>query len=737
MKEKLMNTSMKNCRIIKSIQFIAILLLPALLFSQSKPAKEKPPTKKEMEAAMKDAKGMMDEMMKEMSPEDKKMMDSLGIKMPDMKEAGKKMPAVSDKKLAEAWEDDNRIVPKKDAVRIAAIAKGVNAAQIPAYLKAIQTKLGAALDANTVALGDKVYGKIKEKAKNGADADAMASSFWASGHPELTVYLLGKVCADYPTQYNALSNYAATLTMLNGEHLAIPILQYLNTSFPKNTTVVNNIGQAWFGLGELDRAKYFLDSVTDVYVHHPQATLTLAAIEESKGNTKKAAELINKSIKHAYTKEKEEELAKLGEKINSINLRVPFKPSSDPLGLGNTRRPDYPNSIAEINALSPMWEQFNDGIERAIAKAQKDMANETALYAKFMSTTAAKTMGAIQQTISTGVPATLNMEPLHARKAGLQILKLEKYYAEKMKKLTESYMKLQADLAEIRRNKKIPPQDAPCATHRDAVNDMLKKLNTRKKEYDEEALTIFKHYANDFAYWGQYTTLDIHSFRIIELKFQIFWLQKNRELQPLDMRDHKQAYEDCKEDAEAKPGKLAEFDDVACNYKAEVDLGLVMYKFNCSHSSITIELNENAITFKQLGNKYIGSTVKIKSGASAEGKLGPLEVKGAIGSDFTYELDENNDLKDWKGTTNASVEGSVGVDVEPVSGKLTVKQEFELEMSKKAGVGDFTATSSATVKAGIGSQEMEAGIQKTVSIISGHGSVTGTGIAKGIIIRQW
>ncbi len=727
---------MKNYKIIKPILFIALLVLPLILFAQKKPV-SKPPTKKEMEAAMKEAKGMMDEMMKEMSPEDKKMMDSLGIKMPDMKKAVKNIPAVSDKKLAKAWEDDKLIVPKKDAVRIAAIAKGVTAARISAYVKAIQTKLSAALEANTVMLADKVYGKIKAKTKNGEDADAMASAFWASGHPELAVYLLGKVCTDYPTQYNALSNYTAALTMLNGEHLAIPILEYLHKSFPKNTTVMNNLGQAWFGLGELQKAENYLDSVTDVYVHHPQATLTQAAIEESKGNTKKAAELVKKSIKHAYTREKEEKLAKLGEKISSINLRVPFKPSSDPLGLGNTKRPDYPNSIAEINALLPMWEQFNNGIATAIAKAEKELADETALYAKYLATTTGKVMSTIQQTINTGVATPINMEPLHARKAGLQVQQLEKYYAAKMKKLTESYMKLQTDLAAIRKNKKIPPPEAPCTAHRDAINAMLKELNTRKKEYDEEALTLFKHYANDFAYWAQYTSLDIHSFKIIELKFQLFWLQKNRELQPLDMQDHKNAYADCEEKAEAKPGKLAEFDDVACNYKAEIDLGYVTYKFNCSHSSMTIEFNDNAITFKQLGNNYIGSTVKIKSGASAEGKLGPLEIKGAIGSDFTYELDENNELKDWKGTANASVEGSAGVDEEPISGELTVKQEFELEMSKKAGVGDFTATSSATVKAGIGKHELEAGIQKQISLISGHGSVTGTGIAKGIIIRQW
>lgn len=58
----------------------------------------------------------MKEMQKElegMSPEDKRMMDSMGVKMPSMKD----IPKVTDKQLADAWEDENRIVPKVDAVR--------------------------------------------------------------------------------------------------------------------------------------------------------------------------------------------------------------------------------------------------------------------------------------------------------------------------------------------------------------------------------------------------------------------------------------------------------------------------------------------------------------------------------------------------------------------------------------------------------------------------------------------
>ena len=730
---------MKNFKRVKVILLIALLLPSVLLFAQKKPVTKKAPVRTEKGNMMGEVEKMMKEMEAEMSEEGKKTMDSMGIGMKDMKKLLKSVGnvAVSDKNLSDVLKNENQIVPKKDATRISAIAKGLTAAQLPVYIKAIQAKLTTLLNAENITLGNKVYANIKSKALSSANADATATAFWLSGYTELTLYLLGKLCSDDPTAYNAQSNYAAALTMLGGEHLAIPILENLNKKFPKNTTILNNLGQAWFGLGDLQKANNYLDSVTAVYMNHPQATLTQAAIEESKGNKAKAVELIKKSIKHAYTKEKEDKLAKLGEKISSINLRVPFKPSSDPLGLGNTKRPDYPNSVAEINSLLPLWDQFSENINKAIAKAEKEMNEETALYTKYISATATKAMAAVQQTIKTGKANTFTIETLYSRKAGLQLKQLEKYYAAKMQVLTDRYMFLQNDLNVIRKNRSYPPEDAACSVHRDALNEMIKKLNTRKKEYDEETLTLFKHYANDMAYWAQYTSTDIHSFKIVELKFKLFWLQKNRELQPVDMQVYKGSYADCEQTAEAKPGKLAEFDDVACNYKNTVKLPYVTYEFNCSHSSMTIDFDDKAITFKHLGNEYIGSTVKIKSGASAKGNLGPIEIKGSIGSDFTYELDKNNNLIDWKGTANTGIEATAGGELGPVSGEVTIKQELEVEMSQSKGVGDVTATSSVEGKAGIGGQELEAGIKKQISLVSGHGSVTGTGIAKGIIIKQW
>ena len=115
-----------------------ILFAVVIVFAQppKQKQKEKPPTQKEMNEMMKEMQQAMDEM----SPEDKKMMDSMGIKMPDMKAIQKNVSGISDAQLKKAFEDDNRILPKKDDKRIAAIPKKVNDANMKAYLAAIQER---------------------------------------------------------------------------------------------------------------------------------------------------------------------------------------------------------------------------------------------------------------------------------------------------------------------------------------------------------------------------------------------------------------------------------------------------------------------------------------------------------------------------------------------------------------------------------------------------------------------
>ena len=85
----------------KKLLFTSSLLLVMIaVFAQNKPkATEKAPTQKEMQEMMKEAQKELNNM----SPEDKKMMDSMGFKMPDMNAIGKNASGVTDAQLKKSF----------------------------------------------------------------------------------------------------------------------------------------------------------------------------------------------------------------------------------------------------------------------------------------------------------------------------------------------------------------------------------------------------------------------------------------------------------------------------------------------------------------------------------------------------------------------------------------------------------------------------------------------------------
>src|SRR5687768_687821 len=110
-----------------------LLILACITFAQPK---QKPPVKQDKAPTQKEMADMMKEMqeaMNEISPEDKRMMDSMGIKMPDTKSIQKSMSGITDAQLQKAFEDEKRIVPMRDAARIAAIPKAVNGSRMGNY----------------------------------------------------------------------------------------------------------------------------------------------------------------------------------------------------------------------------------------------------------------------------------------------------------------------------------------------------------------------------------------------------------------------------------------------------------------------------------------------------------------------------------------------------------------------------------------------------------------------------
>lgn len=296
---------MKSIFIIPLIQFFFLI---GISQSPKKPVKpqEKPPTQKEMDEMMKE----MENMYKNLTPEERRIYDSMGVKFPNIKN----MPKLSDKQLADAWEDDGKLFPAKKTALINSLPKRIfTNTELTEYIKKINRSIPSKLNTNAKQLADKVLEQYKTDKNYGGMVAAAANGMWVLGFKEPAVYLMGKAVELLPNADN-YNNFAAYLTMTGAAHISIPILEKLNSIHKKNSTIYNNLGHAWLELGDVIKGEKYLDSAIYIYTDHPQANFTKAILLEEKGNTQEAIAAVERSLKHSVTEKKLEKLKQLRKK---------------------------------------------------------------------------------------------------------------------------------------------------------------------------------------------------------------------------------------------------------------------------------------------------------------------------------------------------------------------------------------------------------------------------------------
>jgi len=242
----------------------------------------------------------------------------------------KNLSAMSDKTIQQGLEEDaeESAVPKRDITRISSLPKTVlSEAQLALFIKNVHLQIEKMIPPLEKKDATDMYNETMTKHNSIAAVANTASTCWMTGNPEKALYMLGKICMTDLTDGDNLNNYAAFLVMSGGEHTAIPILEYLNAKYPNNSTVLNNIGQAWYGLGDIDKSKKYLDDALEVYKTHSIANSTLSKIYQSKGLTTPSINALKVSLKESYDPEKEAELSRLGYEAKLMDLprlTVPF-----------------------------------------------------------------------------------------------------------------------------------------------------------------------------------------------------------------------------------------------------------------------------------------------------------------------------------------------------------------------------------------------------------------------------
>ena len=663
---------MKYAIILLSVLFF---LLPSGLLAQTKPKpKEKPPTQKEMAEMMEEMQGAMDDM----SPEDKRAMDSMGIKMPDTKSIQKSMSGVTDAQLKKAYEDESRIVPQKDAARInSALSVILSAAMMSAYIAKTQQAVLAILSPEAKATGAKIYQQAKSVNKSVANT---AVGLWMDGKPTLALYIMGEACKAEPANALNLNNYAAFLTMCGAEQLALPILNNLNKRYPKNSSILNNITQAWLGLGDIERADKYADSAIRMYAYHPQANMAKCLIEESKGNIPAAIAAAKKSISKAYSNEKENKLKKLGYDLKAEDLNWDRPMPQDALGLGNFTWPEFPLDVEQNKLLEKEWKDFKNECQQKInelkikqEKIEQEYltisglriqqllkAGQNGQYIQPLPGYAAKAIKKLGPGVN-DVNGNMSfvfakeLEPL--TKALLAAGEHETILSVKQKLLDEKY---EDQIGEGRAN----PLEAICKDENAIRTEFLAETNGKLQSAYRSYFNYVRRRSSDLLYYYQYT-LWPEQFELAKVNAQISWLTQ--------IKDQRVFFKDksswCKDIPKTKkPGQLQNFDDVHCDYVSTMNLGIYKITSSCSNligefdfGGVEINVTDNVETGRYSGSAMIGA------GKGFEGPAGAgleASIKALVEWDNTGITDAG---------AIAGVEGNVhGVTVAGADVKVTV-----------------------------------------------------------------
>jgi len=714
----------------KRLLFVSILLLTlATPFAQPPKPKPKPKEKPqtEMEKMMKEAQMEMDNT----DPETLRMLDSMGIKRPSFKN----VPKVNDAQMKEAEENENRIIPKKDVDRIAAIPKTVTDGRMGAYITSIQNKAATLLKIEVKNMAEKIYGYIKSKSKNSAEAGNMATGLWMAGKLEIAYYTLGKICADEPTNTDNLSNYGSMLSMLGAQQLAIPILNNLNTKFPKNSTLLNNLGQAWFGLGDIAKAEKYLDSAIRIYAYHPQATYTKSFIEESKGNKTEAVNLVKKSILHSYSGEKEDRLRNMGHNFTAKEVSLPKNTKADPLNLGGFVAPPFPMSVDQCIAMEPVWAAYRQQLNDQLAALRSMLDDALQLAENKEQKELNEVTARIKASLNGGNPRRLpSLVPIHASAASLKQQEVSEEYGRRMtsfgekvnsffpetavpllKEYENSMEKLrEEDLEQTGEHK---PNKDFCPKYKEVSDKYLVAYNGAIESFYKEYLDMKKKYLNESTHWQMYS-LWPERFEVSKLLAKIEWLTALLAEPPISFESIT-TYR-CAKPPIGKEGQLSKFDDVACQYNDTLNLIIIKFTNNCSR--MTSEFDFLFLSYvrkddfeRAEDDTYISSTYKISAEAGKDLKAGPLKVEAKIAGGIEFEFGR-------EGIEDVALIGEV-----KVGAGTGIMDEDEKSGSPGIGIAGKDAFPTT----------VEAGVEGRISIISGKGSVSGTGILKGIKMADW
>lgn len=664
--------------------------------------KEQAPSSKEMEDMIKQLQQQMDQM----DPEAKKMLDSMGIKKPSLSD----LPKMSNQQLATAMEDEGRLIPRKKTSLIASIpAKPLDNTAFFSFIKRINTAIAGGMMKSPKEMADKVLVQFQNDPHKGAMIASAANGMWTLGMKQQAVYLMGKACELLPNADN-YNNFAAYLSMSGASHIAIPILDKLNSIHHKNSTIYNNLGHAWLELGDAAKAENYLDSALKFYLYHPQANYTKGLLAEAKGQKDKAVFHIRMSLVHSVTKTRLDKLYQLEGKdkaVKSLKLRNPktyYSASFNPNKYLDRLPMVY--SITAGIEVQKQWDEFyremgeqETILTNLIRGAEMLMSKEAEKWTKIK-------MGQ-RPPFSPYYFAAVAGSAHYLSEQEIQSMRRNEAdfsgkYTSAWATLKSTFEReLRSALDSIERN---APANSPllldnCPVSLPLVNKHVKLINTLNKKYHENAVVTW--FSNSYRlYNAQIATATSEAsalYIVLTLELDIVRKLKGLKHESYDLSS-------CVKEAAVKinkKGPMPDYDDVHCKSSSTLYVpftGQITIKCNemtVQYNPLLVPLemsfttnfngNQEVLTAASIGIEIEGVDINIAGTYDKEGKMESGEIKvgkeiGGVEVSITGEFDK-------EGFKKSSIEMGIDNELKLLPKSITDKAPIELGMKGEAAVG--------------------------------------------------
>ena len=572
------------------------------------------------------------------------------------------------------------------------------------------TAVGAHLSAESKEFAGQIYGELSPTTSPAAMGN-VAVGLWMTGRLQVALQLMGRAIAADPANTDNQCNYAAMLTMSGGASQAVPVLEQLAQKFPDNPTVLNNLGQAYYLAGDEEKSEKALGRALAVAPGHPQAAATQSQIAEGKGDQAQAVALAKQAVQRGVTQDKLNRLRKLGYKLALADMQASRPDDPDPLGLHHFIHPPFPTNAVEENRTRREWAAFYQEVQGRVEALQKQL---NTLQAPAIAAANAQALAALEQirsgnlgggatpasgsTTSVGVGqiqageaasgTTTTMVRPFARKAKLMLDLLDKDGGAKLrlKRSKDALAGFVAQNQQLVETEYRPERDklirweanqtgegqanaSLCDQFVALADKYLAKWSDGRETLYNDYLHQLRLKLSEEVYWQQFLQ-PRDEFKLTVIKAQIEWLgafmaSGIRTDGDMGIR----VDESCLRQKQApRGGKLANFNDVHCQYHSELNLGIGSIITDCDRmvstlgvGPVKLGLNQDMGQGTDFRDSFVSCTVEVTAGKSAGAHVGPVSIEVGAEAGVGVEIGRN-------GVEDVYVTGKLEAEVMNVAG---------------------------------------------------------------------